>query len=113
MKSSRTAPAELRFDFPVVSIVCLSDSVLAFHRHGVQGRSFLNNVITQDINDPSKTYEVLGSDKYGVFSSVKMLLCKEYRTCRTVVLRCRSTTITGEGSGVVDLSILTEHESTM
>jgi hypothetical protein len=64
LKSSRAAPAELRFDFRIESVVCLPDSVLAFHRHGVQGRSFLNGSLTQDLHEESKTYEVLGSDKY-------------------------------------------------
>lgn len=43
--------------------VCLPDSVLAFHKHGVQGRSLKNGEITQEITDPSKTYKLLGSDK--------------------------------------------------
>lgn len=48
------------FIFPV----CLPDSVLAFHKHGMQGRSFKNGEVTQEISDPSRTYRLLGSDKY-------------------------------------------------
>lgn len=44
--------------------VCLPDSVLAFHKHGMQGRSFKNGEVTQEISDPSRTYRLLGSDKY-------------------------------------------------
>lgn len=45
-------------------IVQLSDSILAFHKYGVQGRSLKNGEITQEIIDKSKTYRLLGSDKY-------------------------------------------------
>lgn len=45
-------------------LVCLPDSVLAFHKHGMQGRSFKNGEVTQEISDPSRTYRLLGSDKY-------------------------------------------------
>lgn len=44
--------------------VQLSDSILAFHKYGVQGRSLKNGEITQEIVDKSKTYRLLGSDKY-------------------------------------------------
>lgn len=30
----------------------------------MQGRSFKNGEITQEISDPSRTYRLLGSDKY-------------------------------------------------
>lgn len=43
--------------------VCLPDSLLAFHKHGMQGRSFKNGDITQEITDSSRTYKLLGSDK--------------------------------------------------
>lgn len=45
-------------------LVCLQDSVIAFHKHGVQGRSFRKGEITQEITDTSRTYKLLGSDKY-------------------------------------------------
>ncbi|XP_026481907.1 mitogen-activated protein kinase kinase kinase kinase 3 isoform X2 [Ctenocephalides felis] len=54
---------EIKFDFIIESIVCLPDSILAFHKHGVQGRSLKNGEITQEITDMSKTYRLLGSDK--------------------------------------------------
>ena len=43
--------------------VCLADSVLAFHKHGMQGRSFKNNEITQEICDRSRIFKLLGSDR--------------------------------------------------
>lgn len=45
-------------------IVRLSDSILAFHKYGVQGRSLRNGEVTQEIIDKSRTYRLLGSDKY-------------------------------------------------
>ena len=46
-----------------VLVVCLSDSILAFHRHGMQGRSLRDGTITQEITDQSRIYRLLGSDK--------------------------------------------------
>jgi len=69
LKSSRLAPAELQFPFKIEHIVCLPDSVLAFHNHGVQGKSFIDNQLTQDISDTSKIYRVLGSDRIIVLES--------------------------------------------
>lgn len=43
--------------------VCLTDSVLAFHKHGMQGRSFKNNEIVQEINDNSRIFRMLGADR--------------------------------------------------
>ncbi|CAD7089312.1 unnamed protein product [Hermetia illucens] len=54
---------KLNFDFNIESIVCLPDSVLAFHKHGMQGKSLRNSEITQEIKDMSRTYKLLGSDK--------------------------------------------------
>ena len=47
----------------LVFAVCLPDSVLAFHKHGMQGRSLRNGEKTQQIYDMSRTYRLLGSDK--------------------------------------------------
>ncbi|KAG7295160.1 hypothetical protein JYU34_022129 [Plutella xylostella] len=51
------------FDFHIDRILCLQDSVLAFHRHGVQGRSLRNGDVTQEITDHSRVYRLLGADK--------------------------------------------------
>lgn len=51
------------YDRYFFSLVCLPDSVIAFHKHGMQGRSFKNGDVTQEITDASRTYKLLGSDK--------------------------------------------------
>ncbi|XP_050315103.1 LOW QUALITY PROTEIN: mitogen-activated protein kinase kinase kinase kinase 5 [Anthonomus grandis grandis] len=69
IKVSKKQVSELRFDFKIESILCLPDSVLAFHKHGVQGRSLKNGEITQEITDTSRTYKLLGSDKVVMLES--------------------------------------------
>ena len=56
-------PCRLDFPFRVESLVCLSDSVLALHRHGVHGRSLADGATTQDLHDTAHVYRMLGSDK--------------------------------------------------
>ncbi|XP_076761691.1 MAP4K3-like protein hppy isoform X8 [Xylocopa sonorina] len=68
-RSSRKHMSELHFNFQIESIICLPDSVLAFHKHGMQGRSFKNGEVTQEISDPSRTYRLLGSDKVVMLES--------------------------------------------
>ncbi|XP_036230326.1 mitogen-activated protein kinase kinase kinase kinase 5 isoform X7 [Bactrocera oleae] len=62
-KQHKKLVSQLNFDFNVDSIVCLPDSVLAFHKHGMQGKSLRNGEITQEIKDMSRTYRLLGCDK--------------------------------------------------
>ncbi|XP_013873023.1 mitogen-activated protein kinase kinase kinase kinase 3 isoform X6 [Austrofundulus limnaeus] len=69
LKSSRKLSAELTFNFQIESIVCLQDSVLAFWRHGMQGRSFKTNEITQEISDNTRNFRLLGSDRVVVLES--------------------------------------------
>ncbi|XP_076294432.1 MAP4K3-like protein hppy isoform X3 [Lasioglossum baleicum] len=68
-RSTRKQMSELHFNFEIESIICLPDSVLAFHKHGMQGRSFKNGEVTQEISDPSRTYRLLGSDKVVMLES--------------------------------------------
>ena len=82
LKSSKRQSSELHFDFTISYIgehkkecikfilidniffpVCLADSVLAFHRQGMQGRSFKNNEVTQEICDKSRIFKLVGSDR--------------------------------------------------
>ncbi|XP_071449786.1 mitogen-activated protein kinase kinase kinase kinase 5 isoform X2 [Hetaerina americana] len=95
-KSARKQLSELRFDFQIESVVCLHDSVLAFHKHGVQGRSFKNGEVTQEIVDKSRVYRLLGSDKVVVLES---------HLCRALA---REGTLTEDGA---DLYILAGHEA--
>ncbi|XP_042189715.1 mitogen-activated protein kinase kinase kinase kinase 3 isoform X7 [Callorhinchus milii] len=69
LKSSRKLSSELTFSFQIESIVCLQDSVLAFWKHGMQGRSFKSNEITQEICDNSRIFRLLGSDRVVVLES--------------------------------------------
>ncbi|XP_032452861.1 mitogen-activated protein kinase kinase kinase kinase 5 isoform X10 [Nasonia vitripennis] len=68
-RTSKKQMAELQFNFQIESTIVLPDSVLAFHKHGMQGRSFKNGEITQEISDPSRTYRLLGSDKVVMLES--------------------------------------------
>ncbi|XP_041703280.1 mitogen-activated protein kinase kinase kinase kinase 5 isoform X2 [Coregonus clupeaformis] len=69
LKSNKKLASELSFDFAVGSVVCLQDSVLAFWRHGMQGKSFKSNEVTQEISDPSRVFRLLGSDRVVVLES--------------------------------------------
>lgn len=90
LKSSKRQQAELHFDCNVESLVTLQDSVLAFHQHGMQGRSFKGNEVTQEICDKTRIFRLLGSD-------------------RVIVLESRPTTDTGTPS---NLYVLAGHENT-
>ncbi|XP_011299996.1 mitogen-activated protein kinase kinase kinase kinase 5 isoform X5 [Fopius arisanus] len=68
-RASKKQLPELLFNFQIESIICLPDSVLAFHKYGMQGRSYKNGEITQEISDPSRTYRLLGSDKVVMLES--------------------------------------------
>ncbi|TNN37291.1 Mitogen-activated protein kinase kinase kinase kinase 5 [Liparis tanakae] len=86
--------AEMAFDFPIEALVCLQDSVLAFWKHGLKGRSFQSNeasggVVTQEITDPSRAFRVLGTN-------------------RDIVLQ---STPTAEPAAPSNLYLLTGHES--
>ncbi|CAJ1086508.1 mitogen-activated protein kinase kinase kinase kinase 2 isoform X2 [Xyrichtys novacula] len=86
---SKDLAAEMVFDFPVETLVCLQDSVLAFWKHGLKGRSFHSNEVTQEITDESRAFRVLGTN-------------------RDIILQ---STPTDEPSALSNLYILTGHES--
>lgn len=56
---------DLQFEFRIEAVVCLAESVLVFHKHGMQGRSLKTNETTQDLSnpDPSSYFRLLGSDR--------------------------------------------------
>uniref|UniRef100_A0A8D8QDA7 Mitogen-activated protein kinase kinase kinase kinase n=2 Tax=Cacopsylla melanoneura TaxID=428564 RepID=A0A8D8QDA7_9HEMI len=70
---SKKQISEMRFDFQIESIVCLPDSVLAFHKNGMQGRSLKNGEVTQEIADKSRVYRLLGFDKVVLLESHLLL----------------------------------------
>uniref|UniRef100_A0A8C7IC64 Mitogen-activated protein kinase kinase kinase kinase 2 n=1 Tax=Oncorhynchus kisutch TaxID=8019 RepID=A0A8C7IC64_ONCKI len=76
-------------DITVVWLVCLQDSVLAFWKHGLKGRSLHTNEVTQEITDESRVFRVLGTN-------------------RDIVLQ---STPTEDPSAMSNLYILTGHES--
>ncbi|KAL8620008.1 hypothetical protein ACOMHN_015290 [Nucella lapillus] len=90
LKSSKRQQPELHFDCIVQSLVTLPDSVLAFHRHGMQGRSFKGNEVTQEICDKTRIFHLLGSD-------------------RVIALESRSTT---DPDAPSNLYVLAGHENT-
>ncbi|CAK6974105.1 mitogen-activated protein kinase kinase kinase kinase 5 isoform X4 [Scomber scombrus] len=69
LKSNKKLASELSFDFCIGSVVCLQDSVLAFWKHGMQGKSFKSNEVTQEISDPHRVFRLLGSDRVVVLES--------------------------------------------
>ncbi|XP_029454215.1 mitogen-activated protein kinase kinase kinase kinase 5 isoform X2 [Rhinatrema bivittatum] len=69
LKSNRKLASELSFDFRIESVVCLQDSVLAFWKHGMQGKNFKSNEVTQEISDETRVFRLLGSDRVVVLES--------------------------------------------
>uniref|UniRef100_A0A3B5L2Z5 Mitogen-activated protein kinase kinase kinase kinase n=1 Tax=Xiphophorus couchianus TaxID=32473 RepID=A0A3B5L2Z5_9TELE len=86
---SKELAAEIVFDFPIETLVCLQDSVLAFWKHGLKGRSFHSEEVTQEITDESRVFRVLGTN-------------------RDIILQ---STPTDDPSALSNLYILTGHES--
>uniref|UniRef100_A0A4W5K587 Mitogen-activated protein kinase kinase kinase kinase n=1 Tax=Hucho hucho TaxID=62062 RepID=A0A4W5K587_9TELE len=86
---SKELASELVFDFPIETLICLQDSVLAFWKHGLKGMSLHTNEVTQEITDESRVFRVLGTN-------------------RDIVLQ---STPTEDPSAMTNLYILTGHES--
>ncbi|CAF4564277.1 unnamed protein product [Rotaria sp. Silwood2] len=68
-QTNRQILSDLYFDYEIQSLVCLQDSVLAFHKHGMQGRSLRDNEVTQEIYDQTRSFRVIGSDRLVVLQS--------------------------------------------
>uniref|UniRef100_A0A4W5LII2 non-specific serine/threonine protein kinase n=1 Tax=Hucho hucho TaxID=62062 RepID=A0A4W5LII2_9TELE len=86
---SKGRTSKLTFDFSIETLVCLQDSVLAFWKHGLKGRSLHSDEVTQEITDESRIFRVLG-------------------TSRDIILQ---STLTDNPSALSNLYILTGHES--
>uniref|UniRef100_A0A8C7MWZ0 non-specific serine/threonine protein kinase n=1 Tax=Oncorhynchus kisutch TaxID=8019 RepID=A0A8C7MWZ0_ONCKI len=86
---SKGMTSKLTFDFSIETLVCLQDSVLAFWKHGLKGRSLHSDEVTQEITDESRIFRVLG-------------------TSRDIILQ---STPTDNPSALSNLYILTGHES--
>ncbi|XP_006809678.1 mitogen-activated protein kinase kinase kinase kinase 2 [Neolamprologus brichardi] len=77
---SRQLAAEIVFDFPIETLVCLQDSVLAFWKHSLKGRSFHSDEVTQEITDESRVFRVLGTNRY-----VNSMLTRAINHCEKLV----------------------------
>uniref|UniRef100_A0A672K6W6 Mitogen-activated protein kinase kinase kinase kinase n=1 Tax=Sinocyclocheilus grahami TaxID=75366 RepID=A0A672K6W6_SINGR len=95
LKSNKKLASELSFDFCVDSVVCLQDSVLAFWKHGMQGKSFKSNEVNADcINIALLVYIYLSVDAF--------------RPVMVVVLESRPT---DNPTALSNLYILAGHEN--
>lgn len=68
-KQFRRQLSEIHFDIKPESVVCLQGSVLAFHEHGLQGRSLHSGKINVEMNDPRRTFRLLGCESIAVVES--------------------------------------------
>ncbi|XP_053504347.1 mitogen-activated protein kinase kinase kinase kinase 6 isoform X2 [Ictalurus furcatus] len=87
--SSKGLVSELTFDFSIETLVCLQDSVLAFWKHGLKGKSLQSGEVVQEITDESRVFHVLCTNKDIILQS----------------------TPTHDPSAMCNLYILTGHES--
>ncbi|KAL9959145.1 hypothetical protein ACROYT_G036235 [Oculina patagonica] len=68
-KQFRRQMSEIQFDIKPESVVCLQGSVLAFHEHGLQGRSLHSGKVNVEMNDPRRTFRLLGCESIAVVES--------------------------------------------
>uniref|UniRef100_A0A8C1A4I9 Mitogen-activated protein kinase kinase kinase kinase n=1 Tax=Cyprinus carpio carpio TaxID=630221 RepID=A0A8C1A4I9_CYPCA len=66
---SEELASKLEFNFPIETLVCLEESVLAFWKHGLKGLSLHNCEVTQEITDESRVFKVLGTHRDIVLQS--------------------------------------------
>ncbi|GMT11076.1 hypothetical protein PFISCL1PPCAC_2373, partial [Pristionchus fissidentatus] len=75
------APTEFKFGFHIDHLVGLADSLLVFHANGVEGRSYSTGEQTQDLNDTSRIYRVIGNDSLLVLSTHPISSCDKHGIC--------------------------------
>ncbi|CAF3333201.1 unnamed protein product [Rotaria socialis] len=108
-RTSRRTLSELHFDCEVRSLVCLQDSVLAFHEHGMQGRNLKDNEVTQEVYDHTRSFRVIGSDRLIVLQSRPSLSSKSENNPTQSM---SALTTAPFSSTPCDLHILMGHENT-
>lgn len=69
LKQFRRQLSEIHFDIKPESVVCLQGSVLAFHEHGLQGRSLHSGKVNVEMNDPKRNFRLLGCESIAVVES--------------------------------------------
>ncbi|CAF3397008.1 unnamed protein product [Rotaria sp. Silwood1] len=111
-RTSRRTLSELHFDCEVRSLVCLQDSVLAFHEHGMQGRSLKDNEVTQEVYDHTRSFRVIGSDRLIVLQSRPSLSSKSSDIDNNLTQSISQLTTASFSTSPCDLHILMGHENT-
>ncbi|CAF2398571.1 unnamed protein product [Rotaria sp. Silwood2] len=111
-RTSRRTLSELHFDCEVRSLVCLQDSVLAFHEHGMQGRSLKDNEVTQEVYDHTRSFRVIGSDRLIVLQSRPSLSSKSSDIDNNLIQSISQLTTASFSTAPCDLHILMGHENT-
>ncbi|CAI8010512.1 Mitogen-activated protein kinase kinase kinase kinase 5, partial [Geodia barretti] len=64
LKPSTIQASHITFDKTSEHMVFLSNCVLSFHRHGMQGKSLATQQVTAEVADGSKVFHLLGSYGY-------------------------------------------------
>ncbi|CAF1266067.1 unnamed protein product [Rotaria sordida] len=111
-RTSRRTLSELHFDCEVRSLVCLQDSVLAFHEHGMQGRSLKDNEVIQEVYDHTRSFRVIGSDRLIVLQSRPSLSSKSSDIDNNLTQSITALTTASFSTSPCDLHILMGHENT-
>ncbi|CAD5224668.1 unnamed protein product [Bursaphelenchus okinawaensis] len=127
VKNTDLMQTRFKFDFTLSYAIPLADSVLAFHKYGVEGRSFFNGAKTQDLKDESKSFELIGNDSMLVLKSTPLEkrpqpqtptvnTAKSFISLPAIVSTITSSSATAADKPLVDpfdLCILTGHVSTL
>ena len=61
--------SKLLFDFQIDEFVRLRETILIFHRHGMQAKSLVDEEITAEVFEEKKIFKLLGSDRNIIIES--------------------------------------------
>ncbi|CAD5231812.1 unnamed protein product [Bursaphelenchus xylophilus] len=127
VKTTDLMQTRFKFGFPLSYAIPLADSVLAFHKFGVEGRSFFNGAKTQDLKDESKIFSLVGTESMIVLKSTPLEkrpqpstpninTPKSFISLPAIVSTITSSSATASEKPLIDpfdLCILTGHVSTL